>query len=41
MQDVVLFDLGLLDGFLTRWGALLPDDERELAERWRSTGRGL
>ncbi len=37
----MLFDLGLLDGFLTRWGALLPDDERELAERWRSTGRGL
>jgi hypothetical protein len=41
VEDVVLFDLGLLDDFLRRWAAHLPEDERELAETWRSTRRGL
>jgi hypothetical protein len=41
VEDVVMFDLGMLDDFLGRWGAHLPDDERELALTWRTTGRGL
>jgi hypothetical protein len=41
VEDVVLFDLGMLDDFLRRWATYLPDDERELAETWRATHRGL
>jgi hypothetical protein len=41
VADVALYDLGLLDDFLHRWAGHLPDDERKLAESWRSTGRGL
>jgi hypothetical protein len=41
VADVAVYDLGLLDDFLRRWGGQLPDDERELAESWRTTHRGL
>jgi tetratricopeptide (TPR) repeat protein len=39
--DVGLFDLGMLDAFLEQRGALLPDDERVLAEEWRASRRAL
>jgi hypothetical protein len=39
--DVALYDLGLLDDFLRRWAGHLPNDERALAESWRSARRGL
>ncbi|GAA5147634.1 hypothetical protein GCM10023321_08730 [Pseudonocardia eucalypti] len=39
--DAVLFEGGALDEFLEVRGALLPEDERELARRWLSAPRGL
>lgn len=37
--DIVVFAGGLLERFLAERGALLPDDERALAESWRSSSR--
>lgn len=39
--DLAAFDLGLLDAFLTRRGPLLPRDERELVEHWRTSRRSV
>jgi len=39
--DILLFDRGELDRFLTVRGPLLPPDEMTLAESWRDTRRSL
>jgi hypothetical protein len=35
VSDVVLFDGGAFDDFVERWATVLPDDELDLAHRWR------
>ncbi|MGH3433616.1 MAG: SEC-C metal-binding domain-containing protein, partial [Thermocrispum sp.] len=40
-HDLALFDGGLLSRFLDERGALLPDDERALAESWLDSARRL
>ncbi|TCN58082.1 SEC-C motif-containing protein [Rhodococcus sp. SMB37] len=35
VSDVVLFDGGAFDDFVEHWATTLPDDERDLAQRWR------
>ncbi len=35
--DLAIFEGGILDDYLDERGEMLPDDERALVERWRST----
>ncbi|CAN5384029.1 hypothetical protein BH20ACT5_BH20ACT5_12560 [soil metagenome] len=41
VADCAAFEGGLFDRFLAVRGPLLPADERELAQTWRETSRGL
>lgn len=34
IADVVLFDGGAFDDFVEHWASMLPEDERDLAQRW-------
>ncbi len=41
VMDAVLFEGGAFEDFLVVRGALLPDDERALAEQWLLTDRSV
>jgi hypothetical protein len=40
-QSLLLFQGGAIDDFLRQRGPVLPDDERDLVERWAQTSRSV